>query len=401
MDIGSYIEKLKTLCPSSVAMPAGVSSVLAKISLPPIIQEKWEILDKRFLLLSSLCITGIYLSLFIYTSLNAQSSIKELESKMAMVSVEIVEKEIKPPILASDSTPASASKRHLGQPAPQPDIAEHEMSKANLLEGLSLYDQDVGRLPIIRVNDHLTSFRAYQKQVSLRDIGEKPAISFMLKDYGLSDKNSNIALDILPPNVSFLLSPYALLPQEWINRARAAGHEVWLELHVQHGEHNDGGLNMIYHHDSLHEKGNIMRLSLAQALGYVGVAFFMDKEARNIQEHYKKLIEELYGRGLGIFEMNPLAPSFIEAMSITKAAPYIKASGEITPLFKKDIFAPIENIAQKRGEAIMLVPPYPDFMKDLTLWIEKIGRIDYAFLPVSAIYDVPLARAGALDVVPD
>ncbi|MCK5374644.1 MAG: divergent polysaccharide deacetylase family protein, partial [Alphaproteobacteria bacterium] len=318
MDIAQYTDKLKALL-SSVALPA----MLNNLSLPPAVKEKWDILDKRYLLIILSGILGFYLLIFVYVHFSADRTIAKMEQKMATIGVKLTEKELAPFYYTNDRGASLYSYNNY-----KPDIDSQTMANANLIEGLSVYDETIGRLPMIRSADSLTSFRAYQASFSLNGIGKKPVLSFIMKDYGLSDKDSNMALDILPPEVSFLLSSYATLPQEWINRARERGHEVWIEIPIQHGDHNDTGLNTIYHHNALGEKGRLLRKSLARGLGYVGVGVFMDQTALDSDKHYKKLVSELYGRGIAIFALNPEAPSFVESMAITKAAPYIKATGE-------------------------------------------------------------------------
>ncbi len=374
MGVAQLIEKIKAKLPSFGALP---------VLVPPALSERLSILDKRQLLISCSGVLFFYVIVFSYVYFSSANTIESMEKNMATISVELKEK-------APSAYGIGAHK------AANPDIGSHEMAKANLLEGLSKYDSMFGRLPVIRAGDQLTSFRAYQTPFSLDGIGNKPVISFVLKDYGLSAKASNTALDILPPEVSFLLSPYADLPQEWINRARAAGHEVWIEIPIQREGSTDSGLNTVFHHDSLSEKGKTMRTSLSRGLGYVGVGVFMDEGITETGEHYTKLLEELYGRGLAALEMNPEAPTFIEAMAVTKAAPYIKTTDNVKRVSGINPFSTVEENAHKTGQAVAVIPPYPVMIKDLALWIEKVGKIDYVIAPASAIYDLPLARAGAL-----
>ena len=206
MDVAQYTDKIKALTPSSEALKP----------LAAMITEKLKTVDTRQLAIAVGGVLGFYLLVFTYVYFSADNTIGKMEKNMATVSVELIRK-------GPESYGIGAHN------VPKTNIDSEEMSKANLIEALSRFDNTFGRLPVIRIGDHLTSFRAYQTPFSLHGVGNKPVISFVLKDYGLSDKISNMALDMLPPEVSFLLSPYADLPQEWINRARAAGHEVWIE----------------------------------------------------------------------------------------------------------------------------------------------------------------------------
>lgn len=367
MDIAQNLNRVKSLIPSSI--PASLPAIVEKI------KHKGAIVDKKKLAYSFGLVAGIYALIFTLVSLTSEGTRKKLEDKMSIVTVEL-------------STKALEPTRH--------EINRQAIAKAKLIDGLSRYEEIAGQLPIIRQSDHLTSFRAYQTPFSLEAIGNKQVVSFIIKDFGLSVKESNIALDILPAEISFLLSPYAALPQEWINRAREKGHEVWLEIPIQASDNNDRGLNTIYHHDSLIEKGKTLRTTLARGLGYVGVGIFTDQTLLEIDDHYKRLTQEIYGRGLAIFEANPNAPDLVEILAVTKAAPYIKADSELLRMKGKKSFDAIEALVKKEKQAIAIVPPYPTIIKDLALWIEKVGKIDYVIAPVSAIYDLPLARSGAI-----
>ena len=126
------------------------------------------------------------------------------------------------------------------------------------------------------------------------------------------------------------------------------------------------------------------------------MGIFTDQSLLEINDHYKKLTLEIYGRGLAIFEANPNAPDLVEILAVTKAAPYIKADSELLRMKGKKSFDAIEALVKKEKQAIAIVPPYSTIIKDLALWIEKVGKIDYVIAPVSAIYDLPLARSGAI-----
>lgn len=367
MDIVQNINRVKALIPSS--MPSSLAPAIEKF------KQKWTVVDKKRLAYSIGAVSGIYALIFILISFTATGTRRKLEDKMSIVTVELGTKVLE---LTSH------------------EINRQAIASANLIDGLSRYEEIAGQLPIIRQSDHLTSFRAYQTPFSLDGIGNKQVISFILKDFGLSEKESNMALDILPAEVSFQLSPYAALPQEWINRAREKGHEVWMEIPIQTSDNKDRGLSTIYHHDSLSEKGKALRGSLARGLGYVGVGIFTDHTILEIDDHYKKIMQEIYGRGLAILESNPKAPNLIEILAITKAAPYIKANDELLRVKGKHSFETIEDLAKEEMQAIALVPSYPNIIKDLALWIEKVGKVDYVIVPVSAVYDLPLARTGAV-----
>lgn len=329
-----------------------------------------ENIDLNALLKGLIAVVFIYIVLFVFVFFNSSSTIKALEDQLTVENVPV--------------TRVEKSNPHT-EDSPLMDIVKglHENSR-------------FGPLPIIRKKDGLTSFRAYQNPFSFQDIKDKPVISFVIVGYGLSKKQSLSALDLLPPQVSFILSPYASLPGEWMAMAQSKGHEVWLSLPIQNKQSHDQGGNAVYHHSSSIEKLQNMYKSLAKAQGYVGVASYTDKSLNSAKKHYVELAGNLYARGLGFFELNPKALPFIEGKALTMGAPYIKADLNIFRIKgNKNSFETLEAIAQKNGHVIAIIPSSPATIKNLAVWIMKVAQADYIIAPVSAIYDLPLHRSNA------
>ena len=327
--------------------------------------------DPNTLIKGTIFVFLIYGLAFSYVYFTGPAAIKEIETQMTSGRVELmpVVKEVSKNFLHKDE--------------------EHE--GPDLLPGLSKYE-DAGRLPIIRSKDQLTSFRGYQTVFTFDTPEKRTVVAFMLTDFGLSEKYSNMAIEMLPAEVSFLLSPYAEHPREWISKARSHGHEVWLELPIQSEKFPSSGLQTIFHHQNLRDKATKMRKTLAHALGYVGVGIFLDDTISKTQDDYRKLSDEIYGRGLGVFERNPDAPKTIEASAVTRGAPFIQANLDIYKMKGNNSFQELERIANAKGDAVATVPSYPNAIKNLSMWIKAVGSVDYLVAPVSAIYDLPLAR---------
>ena len=336
-------------------------------------KENFEEISKRIdiiaLLKGLLIVAVIYLLLFFYIYFNSANTIEKLKSQIIVENI---------PISYVENVP-----KHTASTLMSIIDGLHEKTKAGLL-------------PIIRKKDSLTSFRAYQHPFSFKDIGNKPVISFIVVNYGLSKEQSLSALDLLPSEVSFILSPYASLPSEWIAMAQSKGHEVWLNLPIQNKRSHDLGENAIYHHSSSLEKKKNMYKSLAKTQGYIGISNYTDETLDSAKEHYLELAEDLYMRGLGILELNPNANTYIKNKALRMGAPYIKADLEVFRIRgKKNSFETLEAIAQKKGHAIAIIPNYPTTIKNLAVWIMKVAQADYIVAPVSAIYDLPLYKSSS------
>ncbi len=365
--MGIDIAKLKSFAPSKEGITNAVSMLKRFLKkLPPVVT-------------GMLVLGGIYYLISLYIAWATPTTIAKLEDKLSRESV----------LVEIAKTPEEKDKH--GFQNKQKAISEKD--KFKLTKGL-YKKTGVGKLPIIRKSDNLTSFRAYQAPFSFKDIGQKPLISFIIQDFGLSQKSSEKALDTLPPEVSFALSPYSALPQEWIKMAKGNGHEVWLTLPIQNEHSMDLGPNTIFHHAALPQKIDRLHDSFALALGYTGVASFTDNTMSRANDHYIKIAEEIYARGLGFLELNPNAPITIQGKALAIGAPYIKTNLTVVRPKGKNSYEELEKFAKKNGYAVAIIPNYPDSIKNLSKWILKVGKMDYAIAPVSAIYDLPLHRAA-------
>ena len=334
--------------------------------------EHAKTIDKKTLALSLTVCASFYALIFLYVYIYASSTIKNLESQLPTEIIPVHHKK----------------KEETTSQLPTRTYPTDSLTIDGLYEKTS-----IGNLPIIRTTDNQTSFRKYQHPFTFKNI-KKPVLSFVLLDYGLSKEQSETALDLLPPEVSFLLSPYAALPDEWIKMAQDKGHEVWMNLPIQNKKSTDSGKNTIFHHAPLVQKQSTMRHSLARAEGgYIGIGTYTDTGSETTTDHYLRLVDELYTRGLGIFELNPNAPPFIRNKGLALDAPYIKADLSISQMKgEKNSFDTLEKIAHKNGHAIAVIQSYPNTIKNLAAWVIKVAQADYIVAPVSAIYDLPLHK---------
>ncbi len=348
-------------------------------SLIIFLRAKTQQIDMKSLGMAVGSVVGIYALLFFYVYLNndeaKQALIKQIPSET--VSIQKVEKpkEVAPPEYQEMQT-------DIGPEDPMYQI-----------EGLYQYTPE-GKLPVIQQSNKLTSFRAYQHPFSFEGLDlKKPVLAFVIADYGLSTSFSQNALDNLPSEVSFMLSPYSSLPAEWVEMAAAKGHEIWVQVPVQNEKKEDIGQSAIFHHSSLAEKQRVLHRVLAKTQGYIGVSSYTDKGSEMSKSDYLKLAEEMYGRGLGFFELNPNAPDFIRKKALTIGAPYIQANAVVyTMNGKEGSFEALEAVAKEQGYAVAIVPNFPEMIGNLSVWLLKVAQAEYIIAPVSAMYDLPLHK---------
>ncbi len=335
--------------------------------------------DQKTLILGISGLLLIYTSIFKYIWMQSEKTITNYKSSFISETVPIQKKE--------------HETKNNQKSAPQKTYTELAIK--------GLYENhDHGLLPIIRKSDSFTSFRAFQHNFSFKDIDtQKPVLSFIVMDYGLSKSASEKMLDILPPQISLMISPYDKMPNEWIKMAKDKGHEVWLNTPIQNRKQNTIGTHTLYHHDPLPNKRKTLFKTLMRAQGYTGIASFTDKSLIQAGEEYTQIMDEVYKRGLGYIELNPNASRILQHKADLMGAPYMKANINIYKMTgDKNSFDALEIIAKKNGHAIAVIPNYPKAIKNLAAWVMKIGHADYTIAPVSAIYDLPSEKSSKTEI---
>ena len=100
-----------------------------------------------------------------------------------------------------------------------------------------------------------------------------PVIAVIVGGLGVSESLTEAAIESLPPEITLSFVPYARDLQAWMNRARAAGHEVMIELPMEPFDYpnNDPGPHTLLADASETENMRRLHWLLSRASGYFGV----------------------------------------------------------------------------------------------------------------------------------
>ncbi len=128
----------------------------------------------------------------------------------------------------------------------------------------------------------------------------RPRVAIVLRGLGLSQSATQLAIDTLPANVTLSFVPYAKNLQNWVSKARAASHEVLIELPMEPMDYpnNDPGPNTLL--TSLSSEENAARLDwlLNRFSGYVGVSNYLGSKFVHDQQAFQPVLTSLQQRGL-------------------------------------------------------------------------------------------------------
>ncbi len=275
----------------------------------------------------------------------------------------------------------------------QPSAADQSraLSKAPIKALLEEKD-GIGNLPKIGPNGS-TSWQVYSRPLD-PSITE-PKIALMIEGVGLSRQASLGAINKLPAEVSIVLSPYARDLDDWVFRARLAGHEVYLSMPMESEDFplEDAGPLALDTRIQLAENERRLDTVMASAGGYVGLVTMMGSRFMKADNQLREVIKAIHDRGLmfvigGARSRNGALPIAKELnIAYAESEMYVDAIPRIQQI--RTSLDRLEAMAKERGSIIATARPYPVSIKNILDWIATIKDKGIALVPVSAVATVP------------
>ena len=245
-----------------------------------------------------------------------------------------------------------------------------------------------GPLPIIARNGR-TPAQAYARPFAAQS--NRPLIAVVIGGLGFNAAATAEAIDELPPEVTLSFVPYASNLQSWIDRARAKGHEVMLELPMEpfDPDADDTGPQTLL--ASSPPQQNIGRLQhlLGTATGYFGVTNYQGARFATSVQASQPVVQELRRRGLvlissGIGQRTALSAEASRAgLANTAADRIIDARREADAI--DDQLLNLEALALQNQSAIGAGFAYPVTIGQVAHWTQDVSSRGYQLAPVSAV----------------
>lgn len=282
-----------------------------------------------------------------------------------------------------ESQPAPNAARPAGPPLPRAPLA-------GLFETSSH-----GPLPVIAANGR-TPAQAYARPFTAQQ--NRPKISIIIGGLGFNATATAQAIDELPPEVTLSFVPYAQNLQSWIDRARARGHEVMLELPMEpfDPDADDTGPQTLL--ATAPAPQNITRLEqlLGRATGYFGVTNYQGARFATSAQASAPVTQALRRRGLvfissGIGQRTALSVEAQRAqLPNTAADRIIDARREADAI--DDQLLNLEALALQNQSAIGAGFAYPVTMEQVGRWARDVETRGYQLAPASAVLNARAAR---------
>lgn len=226
-----------------------------------------------------------------------------------------------------------------------------------------------------------------------------PKISLIVGGLGMTQKHTLAAINELPPEVTLSFVPYANDLQGWINKARAAGHEVLLELPMEAYDYPnvDTGPQTLV--TSVKPEENLRRLNvlLAKTTGYFGVTNYQGAKFATDAAAATPVMKALKDRGLVFLHDGAAARSVLPQAADQTGLDFTVADRIVDAELSADAIdrelLALEALAIQNGKAIGVGFAYPVTIEQFRVWAEGLKAKGYQLAPASASAGVT-ARGG-------
>ncbi|RKQ96565.1 divergent polysaccharide deacetylase family protein [Maricaulis maris] len=284
----------------------------------------------------------------------------------------------------SGSDPADAESRHATTPS---TVANPNALAPAPIAGLTEPGPG-GPLPIIATNGTRPS-RAYARPYH-GDPGA-PTIAVVIGGMGLNSTVTEAAINELPPEVALSFAVYTRDLQSWIDRARAAGHEVLIEAPMEPFDYpnNDPGPHTLLADGTAEENERRLAWVMSRATGYYGVTNYLGARFSASQGAMRQVFGTLEARGVAFLHDGAGRRSTIEAAADATDIEYAVADRildeDLSPDAIDERLLALEALAIQNGSALGTGFAYPATVDQIRDWAVSLDLRGYELAPPSAV----------------
>lgn len=219
---------------------------------------------------------------------------------------------------------------------------------------------------------------------------DRPRIAVVVAGLGLGRAATTAAIK-LPGAVTLAFASHARDLQQWIDLARAAGHEVLLDLPMEPENYPaiDPGPQALLTSLSSAENAERLKWHLGRATGYVGVTHNMGSRFTASSDNMRPILSALKVRGLMFLDartsVNSVAASLATAIGLPRAINnrFLDTQASRTAIDRR--LGEIERIARRVGFSVAVGHAYPVTIERLGRWLQTLDDKSLVLVPVSAL----------------
>ena len=222
------------------------------------------------------------------------------------------------------------------------------------------------------------------------ETADRPRIAIVVAGLGLGRAATTAAIK-LPGAVTLAFASHARDLQQWIDLARAAGHEVLLDLPMEPEDYPaiDPGPQALLTSLSGAENAERLKWHLGRATGYVGVTHNMGSRFTASSDQMRPILSALKVRGLMFLDArtsaNSVAARLATAIGLPRAINnrFLDTQASRTAIDRR--LGEIERIARRVGFSVAVGHAYPVTIERLGRWLQTLDEKSLVLVPVSAL----------------
>jgi hypothetical protein len=248
--------------------------------------------------------------------------------------------------------------------------------------------------PLPRISDRgRKPFNVYSQVTPLSvSTSRRPKIAILLGGMGLNAKLTKKAIDELPGDITLGFAPYGDNLQEQVNRARAAGHEIMLQVPMEpvgYPGANPGPKTLLSDSPPA-ENLEALRWHMSRFAGYSGITNYMGARLLVTEQAMKPVMAELRARGLVYLEdatVNlTLSPKVVQEVKLPMQRASIVIDGEPTAAAIGEALERLEREAIRNGTAIGTGSGLGVTIETVAEWAKTLQEKGILLVPVSTTY---------------
>ena len=250
----------------------------------------------------------------------------------------------------------------------------------------------VGQLPRIGSGNKKPS-DVYARNTPMGVIhSDRPKIAILLGGMGLNAKLTQQAIKNLPGDVTFAFAPYGENLQTQVNKARADGHEVLLQLPMEPVGYpaNNPGPKTLLASVSAEENLKALHWHMSRFAGYTGITNYMGGRLLATPEALKPVMAEMRKRGLVYLEDASTAltvsKTVAEQTRLSERRAQVVIDADPSAQSIAAALELLEGEAKANGFAIGTGSGLEVTVDAVKQWAEQLQERGILLVPVSAMF---------------
>lgn len=218
------------------------------------------------------------------------------------------------------------------------------------------------------------------------------AVAIIVGGLGINPELTARAIDELPATVTLSFASQSPNLQRWMDRARAAGHEVLLEIPMEAAT-SASEPRVLQSSTPSAEIVRNLEFHLSRAQGYIGIINYNGERLLTRSDKIGPMLDSLAASGLGLFVDGSFETPSLSALSRSVTLPYGEGFGQIDPSADRSVVSQrLSALAQQattEHSPIGVGFVFPETLDVLKGWTATLDNEGLDLIPASAALTSP------------